>query len=64
VVWYRSREKDEKQCPFEADGKEIVSFRSKQTKAKTGEKMDETGGKRQSVRWKARWRQSNIKNAQ
>jgi len=40
VVWCRSRKKDEEQHPFEADEKEIFSNRSKQTKAKTGEKMD------------------------
>ena len=41
VVWCRSRKKDEEQRPFEVDGKEIFSNRSKQTKAKAGEKMDE-----------------------
>jgi len=55
VVWCRSRKKDEVLRPFEADGKEIFSNRSKQTKAKAGEKMDQKGGKGQSVRWKA-WR--------
>jgi len=35
----------------------------KQTKANTGEKIDKTGGKGQSVRWKAWWRPSNIKCA-
>jgi len=66
VVWCRSREKDEGQRPFEADSKEICSNRSKQAKAKTGETMDEKGCKGQSactVRWKAWWRQSNIKCA-
>ena len=61
VVWYRSRGKDEEQRPFEVDGKEIFSNRSKQTKAKAAEKMNKKGGKGQSVRWKAWWRQSNIK---
>jgi len=61
VVWCRSRIKDEKQRPFEADGKEIFSNRNKQTKAKVGKKMDNKGGKGQSVRWKAWLRQSNIK---
>jgi len=48
VVWCRSRKKDEEQHPFEVDGlgKEIFSNRSKQTKAKAGEKMDKKGGKR------------------
>ena len=46
-------EKDEKQHPFEFDGKEIFSNRSKQAKPKTGEKIDKKGGKGQSVRWKA-----------
>jgi len=63
VVWCRSRKKDEEQRPFEFDAKEIFSNRSKQTKAKAGEKMDKKGGKGQSVRWKAWWRQSNIKCA-
>jgi len=63
VVWCRLREKDEKLRPFEADGKEIFSNRSKQAKARAGEKMDKKGGKGQSVRWKAWWRQSNIKCA-
>jgi len=52
VVWCKSRKKDEEQRPFEVDGKEIFSNRSKQTKAKAGEKMDKKGGKGQSVRWK------------
>jgi len=50
VVWCRSRQKDEEQRPFEIDGKEIFSNRSKQTKAKAGEKRDKKGGKAQSVR--------------
>jgi len=45
VVWCRSKKKDEEQRPFEADGKAIFSNRSKQTKAKAGEKMDKKGGK-------------------
>jgi len=44
-------------------GKEIFSNRSKQVKAKAGEKMDKKGGKGQSARWKAWWRQSNIRCA-
>ena len=32
VVWCRSRGKDEEQRPFEVDGKEIFSNRSKQAK--------------------------------
>ena len=63
VVWCRSRRKDEEQRPFEVDGKEIFSNRSKQAKPKAGEKTDKTGGKGQSVRWKAWWRQGNIKCA-
>jgi len=63
VVWCRSREKDEQQSPFEAAGKEIFSNRSKQAKPKVGEQTDKTGGKGQSVRWKAWWRQGNIKCA-
>ena len=57
-------EKDEEQRPFEADGKEIFSNRSKQTTAKAGEKMDKKGGKGQSVRWKAWWRERATSNAQ
>jgi len=45
--------KDEEQRPFEADGNEIFSNRSKQTKAKVGEKIDGKGGTGQSVHWKA-----------
>ena len=45
VVWCRSREKDEEQRPFEVDGKEIFSDRSKQAKPKVGEKTDKKGGK-------------------
>ena len=63
MVWCRSSKKDEEQRLFEVDRKEIFSNRSKQTKAKAGEKMDKQGGKGQSVRWKAWWRQSNIKCA-
>jgi len=63
VVWCRSRKKDEEQCPLEANGKEIFSNRSKQTKAKAGKKMDKKGGKVQSMRWKAWLRQGNIKCA-
>ena len=57
--------KDEEQRPFEVDGKEIFSNRSKQTKTKTkaGKKIHKKGGKGQSVHWKAWWRQSNIKCA-
>jgi len=44
---------DEEQRPFEVDGKEIFSNRSKQAKFKIGEKTDKKGGKGQSVRWKA-----------
>jgi len=63
VVWCRSRAKDEDQRPFEVDGKEIFSNCSKQAKPKAGERTDKTGGKGQSVRWKAWWRQGNIKCA-
>jgi len=63
VVWCKSRKKDEKQRPFEVDGKDIFSSRTKQAKSKVGEKMDKKGGKGQSVRWKAWWRQGNIKCA-
>ena len=50
-VWCRLRKKDsdEKRRPFEVDGKEIFSNRSKQAKVKAGEKMDKKGGKRESV---------------
>ena len=47
VVWCRSREKDEEQRPFEVDGKEIFSNRSKQAKPKAEEKTDQKGGKGQ-----------------
>jgi len=57
VVWCRSRKKDEQQRPFEVDGKEIFSNRSKQIKAIAGEKTDKKGGKEQSVPWKAWWQQ-------
>jgi len=63
VVWCRSRKKDEEQRPFQVDGKGIFSNHSKQAKPKAGEKTDKKGGKRQSVRWKAWWRQANIKCA-
>jgi len=63
VVWCRSSKQDEERRPFEVDGKEIFSNRSKQTKAKAEENTDKKGGKGQSVRWKAWWRQSNIKCA-
>jgi len=63
VVWCRSRKKDEEQGPFEVDEKETSSNCSKQAKPKAGEKTDKKGGKGQSVRWKARWRQGNIKCA-
>jgi len=63
VVWCRSRKKDEEQRAFEVDGKSIFSNRSKQAKPKAGEKTDKKGGKGQSVRWKAWWRQGNIKCA-
>ena len=51
--------KNEDQRPFEVDGKEIFSNRSKQAQPKAGEKTDKKGGKGQSVRWKAWWRQGN-----
>ena len=63
VVRCRLKAKNEEQRPFEVDGKEIFSNRSKLTKAKAGEKRDKKGGKGQSVRWKAWWHQSNIKCA-
>jgi len=63
VVWCRSRKKDEDQRPFEIDGKEIFSNRSKQAKPKAGEKTDKKGGKGQSVRWKVWLRHGNIKCA-
>jgi len=45
-LWCRSRKKDEEQRPpFEVDGKEIFSNRSKQAKPKVGEKTDKKGGK-------------------
>jgi len=56
VVWCRSRKKVEEQRPFEVDGKEIFSNRSKQAKPKVEEKTDKKGSKGQSVRWKAWWR--------
>jgi len=59
VVWCRLREKNEVQRPFDVDGKEIFSNRSKQAKFKVGDKTDKKGGKGQSVRWKAWWRQGN-----
>jgi len=55
VVWCRTRKKDEEQRPFEVNGKEIFSKRSKQGHTKVGEKTDKKGGKGQSVRWKAWW---------
>jgi len=56
----RSRKEDKEQHPFEVDRKEIISNRSKQANPKAGEKTDKKGGKGQSVRWKAWWRQGNI----
>jgi len=43
VMWCRSRKKDAEHCPFEADGKEIFSNRSKQTKVTAGEKINKKG---------------------
>ena len=63
VVWCRSRKKDQEQYPFEADGKEILSNRSKQANPKAGENTNKKGGKGQSVRWKVWWQKSNIKCA-
>jgi len=42
IGWFGAEKKDEEQRPFEADGKEIFSNRSKQAKAKAkaGEKAD------------------------
>jgi len=50
VVWCRSRKQDEEQRPFEVNGKEIFSNRSKQAIPKAGEETDKKGGKGQSVR--------------
>jgi len=58
-----SRKKDKEQRPFEVDGKEIFSNRSRQANPKAGEQTDKKGDKGQSVRWKAWWRQGNIKCA-
>ena len=55
AVWCRSRKINQEQRPFEADGKEIFSNRSKKTKAKAEEKMDKKVGKGRPVRWKAWW---------
>ena len=63
LVWCRSRKKDEEQRPFEVDGKEIFSNRIKQANPNAGEKTDMKGSKGLSVRWKAWWRQGNIKCA-
>jgi len=57
MVCCSSRKIDEEQRPFDdddcfyiiADGREIFSYRSKQAKAKAGEKMDKKGGNGQSV---------------
>jgi len=49
VVWCRSRKKDEEQHPLEVDGKGIFSNRSKQTKAKEGEKMDKKERRQRAV---------------
>jgi len=48
VLWCRLRKKDEEQRPFEADGKEIFSNRSKQAKAKA--KAGEEAGKTRTSR--------------
>ena len=61
VVWCRSRKTDEEQHPFEIDGKENFSDCSKQAKPRVGDKTDRKGGKGQSIRWKAWWRQGNNK---
>jgi len=55
VVWCSSRKSDEEQRPFDVDGKEIFSNRSKQAKPTAGEKTNKKGGKGQSVRWNAWW---------
>jgi len=60
---YRPRIFPPKHRPFQVDGKEIVSNRSKQANPKAGEKTYKKGGKGQSVRWKAWWRQGNVKFA-
>jgi len=64
LVWCRSKKNDKEQRPFEVDGKWIFLNHSKQAKAQAAEKRDKTGGKGQSVRWKAWWRQGNIKCAE
>ena len=53
-------EKRRRATPVEVDGKEIFSNRSKQAKPKAREKTDKKGGKGQSVRWKAWWRQGKV----
>ena len=53
IVWCRLGGKDEKQRPFEDDGKEISSNCSKQAKAKAGDQMDKKGGKGHSACLKA-----------
>ena len=45
----RSRKKDEEHCPFEVDGKEIFSNRSKQAKPKVGEKTDKKERRQRAV---------------
>jgi len=55
--------KNEEQHPVEVKGKEIFLDRSKQANPKAGEKTYKRGGKGKSVRWKAWWRQGNIKCA-
>jgi len=49
VVWCRLRKKDEEQRPFEVDGKEIFSNRSKQAKPKVGEKTDKKERRQRAV---------------
>jgi len=63
VVWCMSRKKTKSITRLKSMEKKSSENRSKQTKAKAGEKMDKKGGKGQSVRWKAWWRQINIKCA-
>jgi len=63
VIWCTSRKKDEEQRPFKADVKEIFSNCSQHANPKARERTDKKGGRGQSVRWKAWWRQGNIKCA-
>jgi len=63
LVQVEKKKKTKSNARLKLMDKKIFSNRSKQAEPKAGEKTDKKGGKGQSVRWKAWWRQGNIKCA-